>query len=211
VNDQEILLNKIKAAKERLGVLEVQLASFGPLYAPAHMVIEIDQTKDEIAKLQAELNGSPPPINSNSQPPVFNLHGPVTQNFDVKTNGGSTMSYNFNNINNSNIVIGSTGVQQAISAIPAASDAAKDELNSLVGKLLEELKKASPDQLEDAKTVEERTDALVKEASKAKVDKDEVKDRGNSLLRAAQNVAGVLPAVIGIATQVVAKIGSIVG
>jgi hypothetical protein len=39
----------------RLQKLKEQQAKFGPLYAPAHLVMEIEETEAEIKRLQTEL------------------------------------------------------------------------------------------------------------------------------------------------------------
>ncbi len=49
------IMKLIANHKHRLQKLKEQQASFGPLYTPAHILTEIEDTKAEIQKLQQEL------------------------------------------------------------------------------------------------------------------------------------------------------------
>ena len=94
-------------------------------------------------------------------------------------------------------------VTQTINAHPA-DDSLKAELNKLIGQLDAELEKAPPDREEDAAAVAETAQTLIEKAAAEKPNKALLKITAEGLKQAAQNIAGVMPAVLGIATQIAA-------
>jgi septal ring factor EnvC (AmiA/AmiB activator) len=93
-----------------------------------------------------------------------------------------------------------------VGASPHGSADTKAKFTALIEQLQTELEKAPVSHSEEAETVAERLEALTKEVGKSKLDKEEVQDRGNSLVRAAKNLEGALPMVFSIATQIAAHL-----
>lgn len=100
---------------------------------------------------------------------------------------------------------------QSIGALPNVAQVDKDELTRLVNELKALLEKTPPDKTSEAETVVKRTEKLVKELEEDKPDQEMVETMGQSLKRAAENLAGALPAVLPIATQIVAYVLKLAG
>ncbi len=101
-------------------------------------------------------------------------------------------------------------VRQNLADWPKANQTAHDELLELVNQLKEQLDKAPQDRAAEVKQVAKRVEALVKEAKESKPDKAIVQVTGDSLKKAAENLATVMPSVLVIATQIVNHILQIV-
>jgi uncharacterized coiled-coil protein SlyX len=95
-----------------------------------------------------------------------------------------------------------TNVQQSIGAMPGMGEDEKKKLNDLIEQLKKELEKAPADKQQDAGTVAKNLDSLVQEVSKEEKDEEVVELKSNRLKKAAENIAGALPAVAGIVGQI---------
>lgn len=104
-----------------------------------------------------------------------------------------------------------SNVTQSIGALPNVAQTDKDELTRLVNELKTLLDQTPPDKIAEAETVAKRTDKLVKELEEQKPDPEMVETMGKSLKKAAENLAGALPAVLPIATQIVAYVLKLAG
>ena len=65
--------------------------------------------------------------------------------------------------------------------------------------------------VDDATKVAKRVEALVDEVKENKPDEEEIKTRGESLKKAAENLAGIVPIVLNIVTQIVSYIPKLLG
>jgi hypothetical protein len=104
-----------------------------------------------------------------------------------------------------------SNVTQNIGALPNVAQADKDELIRLVNELKSQLEQTPPDKTAEAETLAKRTDKLVKELEEPQPDREMVETMGNSLKRAAENLARALPVVLPIATQIVAYVMKLAG
>ena len=100
---------------------------------------------------------------------------------------------------------------QTIGQIPSADQAAKDELQGLIAQLNEALQQAPEGKEEGAEAVADYAEDLVDQAAADKPNKTKIRITGEGLKMAAQNVAGVMPTVIGIATQIVGAVMKLTG
>jgi ElaB/YqjD/DUF883 family membrane-anchored ribosome-binding protein len=133
--------------------------------------------------------------------PTFNISGKIEAGM-VNVGGQQT----FNAPILLNIRTQMDKVTQTIGELPGVDREARDELIRLVGQLKALLEKASDGKAEEAETVVKRVEALVKEAGEPDKDKEAIQITGESLKRAAENLAGAMPAVLTIATQIVAHV-----
>ena len=101
-------------------------------------------------------------------------------------------------------------VTQNISTLPKADQATKEELTKLVAQLTDLLKQAPTEKVDEAGQIADRVDMLVKEAGKDKPDQEKVEFSLESLKKAAENIAGVLPTVLPIAMQIVEHIRKLI-
>jgi hypothetical protein len=167
-----------------------------------------------------------------SQGFVGHAEGAVTQNFGeqhtVNTGGGDSAGGNidkssgthvagsqFNlsgNFGGSNVNVGSTltNVNQSIGAMPQADQAEKDQLKQLIEQLHAALQQAPAERQADAEAVATFAQQLVENAVKPQPNKPIVQGTGMMLKQAAENIAGVLPTVLTIATRIVDTIGKLV-
>jgi len=99
-----------------------------------------------------------------------------------------------------------TNVQQSVGTMAAEDPEARKELEKLIGQLSESLQKVPEEHKEDAQAVADFTQSLVDSAKVEKPNKTTLQITGEGLKKAAQNLAEVLPAVIPIATQIVAAV-----
>lgn len=108
-----------------------------------------------------------------------------------------------------------TNVQQQIGGMQQGSDDQKEELKKLLEQLKETIDGIPAAQVaaatEDAEAVSEMSKQLVEMADTEKPNKTMIKITGEGLKQAAQNLAAVAPAAIGIATQIVATVGKMIG
>jgi septal ring factor EnvC (AmiA/AmiB activator) len=112
------------------------------------------------------------------------------------------------NIQNSILNIKSTltNVQQSVGSISTDDEAARQELQSLIGQLGQALERIPESQKEQAEAVAASAQALVETAKSDKPNKTLLQISGEGLKKAAENLAEVAPAVVGIAGQVVAMV-----
>lgn len=87
-----------------------------------------------------------------------------------------------------------------------ADPATATEIKQLIELLNDALKQAPPENTEDAEAVAQAAEALIDAATKPKPNKITVEILQEGLQKAAQNIASVMPTVLGIATQVVTAI-----
>ncbi len=129
---------------------------------------------------------------------------------DMKSTGDTfTMSGDFRGAN-INIKSTLTNVTQTIGTLPTDDSSAKDELERLIQELNDALQQVPDDKAEEAEAVAKSAELLVKTAAEEKPNKTMVQITGEGLKQAAQNIAAVIPAVVTIATQIVAAIAKFV-
>lgn len=104
-----------------------------------------------------------------------------------------------------------TNVQQRVGDIQTNDEPAKDELKQLIGQLNETLQKVPSEKVEEAQAVAETAKALVDNATAEKPNKTMIQISGEGLKRAAQNLADVMPAVVMIASQIIAAVAKLTG
>jgi ElaB/YqjD/DUF883 family membrane-anchored ribosome-binding protein len=103
-----------------------------------------------------------------------------------------------------------TNVQQSVGAMATEDLEARKELEKLIGQLSDALQKVPEGHKEDAQAVADITQTLVDSAKAEKPNKTTLQITGDGLKKAAENLAEVLPAVLPIATQIVAAVIKIV-
>jgi hypothetical protein len=101
-------------------------------------------------------------------------------------------------------------VTQTIGSIPHGDEPTKVQLQQLLTNLNEELQKAPPNKAEDAEAVADFTKKLVDTAASKNPNKKILEVTGEGLKQAAQNIADVMPVVLGIATKIVSMVGLLV-
>lgn len=111
---------------------------------------------------------------------------------------------------NVNIASKLENVTQTINTMPHGDDRQRDELKQLVAQLQEALAQVPSETADDVAKVTKRVEALVEEADDDNPDTEMMEITGESLKRAAENVKDALPAVLPIATQIVAHVLSMV-
>jgi ElaB/YqjD/DUF883 family membrane-anchored ribosome-binding protein len=112
------------------------------------------------------------------------------------------------NIQNSILNIKSTltNVQQSVGNIPTGDEAARQELQGLIEQLSQALQNVPDNQKEQAEAVAVSAEAFVETAKTEKPNKTLLQISGEGLKKAAETLAEVAPAVVGIAGQVIALI-----
>ena len=112
------------------------------------------------------------------------------------------------NIQNSILNIKSTltNVQQSVGSIPTGDEAARQELQGLIEQLSQALQNVPDNQTEQAEAVADSAQAFVETAKADKPNKTLLQISGEGLKKAAENLAEVAPAVVGIAGQVIALV-----
>jgi ubiquitin-protein ligase len=110
-----------------------------------------------------------------------------------------------NNPKNVNLNIATTlsDVRQSINNIQTISENDKDDFEKLILRLMQELQKAPKDKAQDAEAVAEYAKELVEEVSKETPKKIKISISKEGLLKAAENIASVLPMVLQIAKQII--------
>ena len=104
-----------------------------------------------------------------------------------------------------------TDVQQSVGEIRTDDQAARKELETLIGQLSEALQKVPDENQEDAQAVAETAKVLVDSAKAEKPNKTMVKITGEGLRQAARNLAGVMPVAVKIAGQIAATVERLIG
>ena len=104
-----------------------------------------------------------------------------------------------------------TNVQQSVGDIRTDDQAARKELERLIGQLSESLQNVPEQNQEDAQAVAETAKALVDAAKAEKPNKTMVKITGEGLKQAAQHLAGAMPVVVKIAGQIAATVEKLIG
>jgi regulator of replication initiation timing len=112
------------------------------------------------------------------------------------------------NIQNSILNIKSTltNVRQSVGSISTDDEAARQELEGLIEKLGDVLQHIPESQNEQAEAVAASAQVLVETAKADKPNKTLLQISGEGLKKAAENLAEVAPAVVGIASQVIAMV-----
>ena len=104
-----------------------------------------------------------------------------------------------------------TNVQQSVGDIHSDDDGAKNELKQLIEQLNQSLQKAPPETKEQVEAVAETTKTLVDQAREEKPNKTMIKINAEGLKQAAQNLAGVMPSVLPIVSQIVMSVMKMTG
>jgi uncharacterized caspase-like protein len=162
-----------------------------------------DSAAHDVNKPQNTFN-----ISGDIQAGVANLGGAMTIDQPVNITMGDSFSGNFQGAI-LNIKSQLDNVTQRIDALPGANQPIKDSLTQLMVQLSALLQQAPPDKAVDAAKVAKRVQTLVEEASKPSPDKELVEFSGESLKKAAANIAAVLPAVLPIAAQIASQIANL--
>ena len=148
------------------------------------------------------------------------VHGPITgvNQGTVNYQGGNQMSSGdtFNMSGNFsgailNIKNTLTNTIQTVNSMAQAAPDQKQELAHLIEQLQAALATVPADQAEAAETVAETAEELVEKAAKDKPNKTSIQITGEGLKAAATNLAGALPAVLPIATQIVQAVQKMIG
>jgi hypothetical protein len=100
-------------------------------------------------------------------------------------------------------------VTQSIDRITGADQSTKEDLKELVDQLTATLEKVPPDRAEDAEAVATLTESVVDQVTAEKPNKALLQITGDGLKKAAENIADVLPTVLGIATRIVAAVAGL--
>ena len=104
-----------------------------------------------------------------------------------------------------------TNVQQSVGEIHSTDETARKELETLIGQLSESLQKVPPENQEQAQAVAETAKVLVDTAKAETPNKTMLQISSEGLKQAAQNLAGVMPAVVSIASQIVMTVAKLTG
>lgn len=104
-----------------------------------------------------------------------------------------------------------TNVQQSVGAMHNGDESTRKELEKLIGALSEALQSIPAENQEQAEAVAETAKALVEAASVEKPNKTILHISGEGLKQAAQNLAGVMPSVVTIASQIVLTVAKLTG
>jgi hypothetical protein len=104
-----------------------------------------------------------------------------------------------------------TNVQQSVGEIRSEDESTRKELEKLIGELSETLQKAPEESQEQAEAVALTAKSLVDAANVEKPNKSLLQISGEGLKQAAQNLAGVMPVVVQIATQIVIAVTKLTG
>lgn len=104
-----------------------------------------------------------------------------------------------------------TNVQQSVGEIRSEDESTRKELEKLIGDLSEALQKTPEENQEQAEAVAATAKSLVDAAKVEKPNKALVQISGEGLRQAAQNLAGVMPVIVQIATQIVVAVTKLAG
>jgi hypothetical protein len=136
------------------------------------------------------------------------VSGPIVTGDHVRI--GPELSGDFRGAN-VNVGANLKKVRQAAGRVTAADPAEKERLQQLIGQLEAALKQVPADRAADAETVSSITETLVTAAAAEKPNRTLLKITGEGLKEAAEGLAAIAPAVLSIATQVVAAVGRMTG
>lgn len=100
------------------------------------------------------------------------------------------------------IIVGS----QAVGAPPGADQSLRDELQRLIAELEQALHQVPADHAEEAEAVAQAAQDLIDKAAADRPNKTLIQISGEGLKKAAENLAGVMPAVLTIAVQILRTI-----
>ncbi len=130
---------------------------------------------------------------------------PEKLDFDFGADKKESHSVVINNPQNVNLNIATTlsDVRQSINHIQTINQSDKDDFEKLILQLTQELQKAPKEKVEDAEAVAEYAKELVDEVSKDTPKKIKISISKEGLIKAAENIASVLPMVLQIAKQIV--------
>ena len=112
---------------------------------------------------------------------------------------------NFNNVI-LNIKSTLTNMQQSVGAMSAVDETARQELQSSIEQLGQALEKIPASLKDEAEAVAASAQALVDAAKAEQPNKTMLQITGDGLKKAAANLAGAAPAVVGIAGQIIATV-----
>lgn len=104
-----------------------------------------------------------------------------------------------------------TNVQQSVGDIRNGDEATRKELEKLIGDLSAALQNIPPEKQEQAEAVAETAQALVEAAKAENPNKTILQISGEGLKQAAQTLAGVMPSVVTIASQIVLTVAKLTG
>jgi hypothetical protein len=146
---------------------------------------------------------------------IYHVRGDYIQGEQQKMTGnisGDTfnMSGDFRGAN-VNVKSHLENVQQTINALPHGDAESKAELQRLIVELNDALQEAPPEKAEEAEAVAQMAETLVETAAAENPNKTMLQISGEGLKQAAENIKGVLPAVVGIATQIVTAVAKLAG
>jgi predicted transcriptional regulator len=102
-------------------------------------------------------------------------------------------------------------VTQNIGTASHVDEAAKKQLTELIEQLKTELQKAPPTKKEEAEALAEAAKALVEAGTKDQPNKTTVQITAEGLKKAAENIAGVMPTVLSIASSIVKTVFQFAG
>jgi hypothetical protein len=213
------LYHQIEAAKTAIDAINQELARRGiqstdpPPGTPVPVVVHHYHVSGDYIAGNSTTNGSVT-ISGGT------VHGPITgvNQGTVNYQGGNQMSSGdtFNMSGNFsgailNIKNTLTNTIQTVNGMAQAAPDQKQELAQLLDQLQAALATVPAEQAEAAETVAETAKDLVEKAAKEKPNKTTIQITGESLKAAATNLAGVLPAVIPVATQIVQAVQKLIG
>ncbi len=104
-----------------------------------------------------------------------------------------------------------TNAQQSVGEMRNGEESTRKELEKLIGALSEALQSIPAENQEQAEAVAETAKALVEAASAEKPNKTILQISGEGLKQAAQTLAGVMPSVATIASQIVLTVAKLTG
>ena len=104
-----------------------------------------------------------------------------------------------------------TNVQQSIGEIHTTDETTRKELEALIEQLSEALQTVPAEKQEQAEAVAETAKVLVETAKAEKPNKTMLQISGEGLKQAAENLAGVIPTVAVIASQIVTTVAKLTG
>jgi hypothetical protein len=116
-------------------------------------------------------------------------------------------------VSGQNVVIGGTqtvhgDLSIAVGALPNASDDGRGSLEAQVAQLISALQGVPADRTDDVQDVRMATQDAITEAGKENPDGEQLRRRGRAIVRAAQRLADIAPAVLTLATQIAATVAA---
>jgi hypothetical protein len=119
-------------------------------------------------------------------------------------------NFTIGNVTNANLNLKATleRVTQSIGTLPGADAAAQERLAELLNRLDEALKQAPQDQADEAAAVAELATDLVTKAKADKPNRGLLRISAEGLKQAAETLAGVVPAALTVAKEIVEVLGA---